>query len=119
MGAGLVEILGQYGPLFLLGGLVVLTVLLTQAINGAVTAAIVGPIAIGVAQQTGINPRSMVMAVALATSMAFITPLSHAVNVLVMSPGGYNFKDYLKVGIPLTVILFVVVMIFLPIFWPL
>ncbi|MEP7214567.1 MAG: SLC13 family permease [Acidobacteriota bacterium] len=119
MGGAVVDILGQYGPMFLLGGLIVLTVLLTQAINGAVTAAIVGPIAIHVAQQAGINPRSMVMAVALATSMAFITPLSHAVNVLVMSPGGYNFKDFLKVGIPLTVILFVVVMIVLPVFWPL
>jgi di/tricarboxylate transporter len=117
MGGVVVDILGRYGPMFLLGGLILLTILLTQAINGAVTAAIVGPIAIRVAQQTGIDPRSMVMAVALATSMAFITPLSHAVNILVMSPGGYNFKDFLKVGIPLTLILFVVVMIFLPMFW--
>jgi di/tricarboxylate transporter len=51
--------------------------------------------------------------------MAFITPLSHPVNVLVMGPGGYNFKDYLKIGIPMTVLLFVAVMIFLPLFWPL
>ena len=119
MGGGVVDLLGQYGPMFLLGGLFLLTVVLTQFVNGAVSAAIVGPIAIHVAQQTGINPRSLAMAVALATSMAFITPLSHPVNVLVMGPGGYNFKDYLKVGIPLALILFVVVMIVLPIFWPL
>jgi di/tricarboxylate transporter len=119
MGGAVVDLLGQYGPMFLLGGLFVLTVVLTQFVNGAVSAAIVGPIAIGIAQQTGINPRSLVMGVALATSMAFITPLSHPVNVLVMGPGGYNFKDYLKIGIPLTVLLFVAVMIFLPLFWPL
>ena len=59
------------------------------------------------------------MGVAIGTSMAFITPLGHAVNLLVMSPGGYTFKDFVKVGLPLTVICFVVVMIVLPIFWPL
>jgi di/tricarboxylate transporter len=119
MGGEIVDVLGSYGPMFLLAGLFIVTVGLTQAVNGAVAAAIIGPVAIRVAQQTGINPRSLVMAVALATSMAFITPLSHAVNVLVMGPGGYNFKDYLRVGIPLTVLLFVVVMIVLPLFWPL
>ena len=75
--------------------------------------------AIKVAQQTGTNPRSMVMGIAIACSMAFITPLGHAVNILVMSPGGYKFRDYVRVGLPMTAILFVVVMIFLPLFWPL
>lgn len=117
MAAQVIGFLGPYGPVMLLGGLVIVTILLTQAVNGAVTAAIMGPVAIGVAQQANINPRSMVMGIALATSMAFITPLSHAVNVLVMSPGGYSFRDYLKIGVPLTVILFVVVMLVLPIFW--
>jgi len=59
------------------------------------------------------------MGVALATSMAFITPLGHAVNLLVMSPGGYTFRDFVKVGLPLTVLIFFVVMVFLPMFWPL
>ena len=80
-------------------------------------AAIIGPVAIDVARQTNLNPRALVMGVALATSMAFITPLGHPVNVLVMSPGGYNFRDYVRIGLPLTVILFFVVMIFLPLFW--
>ena len=103
----------------MLGGMILFTMIFTQAINGAVAAAVIGPIAIKVAQQTGSNPRSMVMGIALASSMAFITPLGHAVNVLVMSPGGYKFRDFVKVGLPMTAILFVVVMIFLPIFWPL
>lgn len=59
------------------------------------------------------------MGVALATSMAFLTPLGHPVNVLVMGPGGYRFRDHLKVGLPLTLLLFAVVMLLLPVFWPL
>ena len=95
------------------------SLIFTQAINGAVAAAVIGPIAIKSLSKPGINPRSMVMGVAMACSMAFITPLGHAVNILVMSPGGYKFRDYVKVGLPMTAILFVVVMIVLPIFWPL
>jgi di/tricarboxylate transporter len=60
----------------------------------------------------------MVMGVALATSMAFITPLGHPVNILMMGPGGYRFKDFFKVGLPLTFLLFAVVMALLPVVWP-
>jgi di/tricarboxylate transporter len=105
--------------MIMLGGIILFTMFFTQAINGAVAAAVIGPIAIKIAQQTGLNPRSMVMGIALACSMAFITPLGHPVNILVMSPGGYKFRDFVKVVLPMTLILFVVVMIFLPIFWPL
>jgi di/tricarboxylate transporter len=92
---------------------------MTQIMPGAAVAAILAPIAIQTAQQAGLNPRSLAMAVALATSMAFITPLGHPVNVLVLGLGGYSFRDFLRVGLPLTVLLFGVVMILLPIFWPL
>jgi di/tricarboxylate transporter len=51
--------------------------------------------------------------------MAFITPLGHPVNILVMTPGGYRFKDYLRVGLPLTIILFILLLVLLPVFWPL
>ena len=117
MANGVVSALGPFGPLALLAGLFLVTMFLVQAINGAAVAAIIGPIAIQVAQQTGINPRALTMGVALATSMAFITPLGHPVNILVMSPGGYNFRDFMKIGLPLTVILFIVVMIVLPLVW--
>ena len=73
--AEIVGLLGGYGGMILLAGLFLTTVLLTQAVNGAVAAAILGPVAIRLAQQSNINPRSMVMGVALASSMAFITPL--------------------------------------------
>ncbi|MGI9056752.1 MAG: SLC13 family permease [Pyrinomonadaceae bacterium] len=116
---GIISALGPLGPIALLAGLLLTTIFLVQAINGAAVAAIIGPIAIQVAQQVGINPRALTMGVALATSMAFITPLGHPVDILVMSPGGYNFRDFVKIGLPLTVILFIVVMIILPIFWQL
>ncbi len=116
---GVIYMLGSFGAIGLLAGLFLLTVFLVQAMNGAAVAAIIGPIAINIAQQTNINPRALTMGVALATSMAFITPLGHPVNILVMSPGGYNFRDFIKIGLPLTAILFFVVMLILPIFWQL
>ena len=113
----ILEVFGGHGSLVLVSGMFIVAVVLTQLINGAVAATIVGPIAIQIAHQAGVDPRAMVMGVAMATSMAFITPLSHAVNVLVMSPGGYSFKDYLKVGLPLSLLLFVVAIACLDMFW--
>ncbi len=115
----IIAVIGPAGPWALLAGVVGLAVLLTQVMTGAAVSAILAPIAIQLAQHTGADPRSMAMGVALATSMAFITPLGHPVNVLVMGPGGYQFRDYVRVGLPLTVILFIVVMLLLPVFWPL
>lgn len=114
-----VATLGTFGAIGLLAGLILLTILLVQAVSGAVVAAVLAPVAVNIATQTGANPRSLAMGVAIATSMAFITPLGHAVNILVMSPGGYSFRDYMKIGLPLTVILFVVMMIFMSLFWSL
>jgi di/tricarboxylate transporter len=115
----LTRILGPYGPSALLLGLLALTVLLSQAMKGAAVSAVIAPIAIQAAVLQGADPRAMAMGVALATSMAFITPLGHPVNILMMGPGGYRFKDFFKVGLPLTILLFVVVMLTLPIIWPL
>jgi di/tricarboxylate transporter len=115
----LVALLGPAGPLTLLAGLFLLTTLLTQMMNGAAVATVIAPIAIGAAQQTGLDPRSLAMGVALASSMAFLTPLGHPVNILVMGPGGYRFKDYLKVGWLLSLLIFALVMLLLPVFWPL
>lgn len=115
----LIAVVGPAGPLALLAGLFLLTTLFTQTMNGAAVASVVAPVAIYTAQQTGLDPRALAMGVALASSMAFLTPLGHPVNVLVMGPGGYRFRDYLKVGWVLVLLLFGVVMVFLPIFWPL
>ncbi len=108
-----------FGPLALLLGLLALTVLLSQAMKGAAVSAVMAPIAIQAAMQFGVDPKAVVMGVALATSMAFITPLGHPVNILMMGPSGYRFKDFFRVGLPLTIILFVLITILLPVFWPL
>lgn len=115
----LIDSVGKFGPYVLLLALLALTVLLSQGMKGAAVSAVIAPIAIQAAQQTGLDPRSLAMAVALATSMAFITPLGHPVNILMMGPGGYRFRDFFKVGLPLTILLFIVVLAILPLFWPL
>lgn len=110
--------LGPFGPPVLLLGLLTLTVLLSQVMKGAAVSAVIAPIAIQAAQQAGVDPRALAMGVALATSMAFVTPLGHPVNILMIGPGGYRFRDFFKVGLPLTVLLFIVVLLILPVFWP-
>jgi di/tricarboxylate transporter len=119
LGNALTGALGQDGNLILLAGLVGLTIIFTQVMNGAAVAAIMAPIGIQIAQTVGADPRTLAMGVALATSVAFITPLGHPVNVLVMGPGGYKFTDYARVGFLLTILIFSVILVFLPIFWPL
>jgi di/tricarboxylate transporter len=109
---------GSMGHLALLAALVILTVLLTQIINGATAASIIAPIALATAQKVGIDPRSLAIGVAMASSMAFISPLGHAVNVMVMGAGGYTFKDYARVGIPLTILLILLLLILLPLVMP-
>jgi di/tricarboxylate transporter len=115
----IVSQLGDAGHLAVLAGLVLVTVLFTQMINGAAAVAVVAPIAISAALRTGMDPRSVAMAIAIASSMAFMSPLGHSVNIMVMGAGGYTFRDYARIGIPLTIILFIVLLIMLPILMPL
>lgn len=114
----IIGLVGGRGHLALLAALVILTVLLTQIINGATAASIIAPIAIATALKAGMDPRSLALGVALASSMAFISPLGHAVNVMVMGAGGYAFKDYARVGLPLTALLIVLLLIILPLVMP-
>jgi di/tricarboxylate transporter len=108
---------GGGGTLLIAAGLVVVTMVLVQILNTAVVATIMGPVAINIAQQTGTDVRALVMCVAVASAMAFVTPLGHPVNVLVMGPGGYGFRDFVKVGAPLAFLMFFVSMLFLWMFW--
>jgi len=116
----LVNALGHFGPLVLLAGFFGFTVVLTQLIpGGAATPLVVGPIAISAAQHVGADPRAFAMAVALAVSTSFLTPFAHPVNVLVMGPGGYRFRDYVRLGLPLVALTFSLVMVLLPRLYPL
>ena len=87
--------------------------------HGAAVAAILIPVAIQSADQWGLDPRALAMAVALATSMAFATPLGHPVNVLAMGLGGYRFRDFARIGVPLVVLAVTAMLVLLPLFWPL
>ncbi len=107
------------GSFVLLVVLVLVTVLLTQIMNGAAAVTIIAPIGISAAQQLGLEPRTIALAIAVASSMAFMSPLGHSVNVLVMGAGGYGFRDYARVGIPLTILLIALLLIVLPAIMPL
>jgi di/tricarboxylate transporter len=114
----MVDAVGGLGPMALLAGFYILTNLLTQFMSNAASTVLIAPIAIGVAQQIGGDPRALLMAVAVAASSGFLTPVAHQSNVLVMGPGGYRFGDYFKAGLPLDLLTFVVVMLVLPLVWP-
>jgi di/tricarboxylate transporter len=116
---GLTRSMGSAGPLALAGASFGLSALLAQSMSGVAVAAVVAPVAILAAGNLGMDPRAVGMAVVLGSSMAFATPLGHPVNLLVMGPGGYRFRDFLKVGTPLIFLLFGVVLALLPVLWPL
>lgn len=115
----LLGLIGPIGPRGLMVGLFLLAMTLAQAMHSAAVASIIAPIAIQLALQTGLSPQALAMTVALATSTTFLTPLGHPVNVLVMNLGGYRSLDYLRVGWPLTLLVFGTVLLLVPIFWPL
>jgi di/tricarboxylate transporter len=113
-----VSTLGTAGPIFVLAGLFMLTALFTQVISNTATALLIAPVALAAAQGLNVDPHAFVMAVAIAASMAFASPIASPVNTLVMGAGNYRFGDYAKVGLPMLAISFVIVMIVIPIFWP-
>lgn len=115
---GLMAVIGDQGPWVIIGGLYLVTSLATTIIPTSALVVLMSPIAIQSAETLGFSPYAAMMAIAMAASASFTSPISHPANVLVMGPGGYRFVDYLKVGIPLAFIVFVTAMIFLPIFWP-
>jgi len=114
---GLITALSPYGTLAMIGGLCLVTTLVTQIMGSQVTALILGPIAISAALQLGINPQAMAVAIAIATSMAFLTPISHPVNILMMGPGGYTSSDFFKVGVGMTLITFLTLIAALVLLW--
>lgn len=107
------------GPLLMLSFIYLFTSLLTEMLSNNAVAVLVTPIAIGVAQHMGVDPRAFVVAVMFAASASFATPIGYQTNTFVYNAGGYRFTDFMKVGAPLNLILWVVATLVIPLFWPL
>lgn len=115
----LIALLAPFGAYAVAGGLLALTVALTQFMSGQVTGVVLAPVAISAALALGADPRAMAMMVALGTSLTFVTPTAHPVNVFVMGAGGYHAGDYPRVGVPLTIVLMAAILVLTPLVWPL
>ena len=117
VGQSLVNLVGGLGPLAAAGGIFVATTVLAQVMGGQATAVVLAPVAIAAARTIGADPRGLAMAVAMGCSTAFLTPFAHPSNLLVMGPAGYNVRHYARVGLPLTLVLFVVLLVVLALVW--
>jgi di/tricarboxylate transporter len=116
-GQSIVAALTPYGPLALVAGLFLLTMAVTQVIGGQVAALIVGPIAVTAALQSGVNAQAVAVAVAIACSAAFLTPIAHPVNILMMGPGSYSPRDFLRVGAGMAVVTLLALLLGMWLFW--
>ncbi len=107
--------LGLYG---VLAGVYLMTSLFTETVTNNAAAALVFPFAVAIGQQMDVSPRPFVMAVVFAASASFMTPLGYQTNLMVLGPGGYRFMDYLRLGLPLNVLLMIAATILIPWVWP-
>jgi di/tricarboxylate transporter len=115
---GIINALGDYGPYGVLIGVYILTVIFGQFISNTATAVLFAPIAMNAAIAMEVSPTAFMIAVAVAASMAFVTPIASPTNALVMTAGGYKFMDFVKIGIPLQIVMFIVMMLAIPFFFP-
>ena len=106
-------------PVYVLSGIIVLTSISTHILSNNATAILLLPIAISAALGLGVNPKPFIIAVCFGASACFATPIGYQTNLLVYGPGGYRFSDYLKMGMPLNVLVLVMGSLFIPMIWPL
>jgi di/tricarboxylate transporter len=92
--------------------------ILTEMVSNAATAIIMTPIAISIAMQIGLDPKPFIFSVCFAASASFITPIGYQTNLMVYGPGGYKFSDYIKVGLPLAISLWIMATFLIPVLWP-
>jgi di/tricarboxylate transporter len=116
---GVIGAIGDLGPRVVIAALFLLTSVATQIIPTAALVVLMAPIALNTAADTGLSPHALMMTVAMAASASFSSPLSHPANLMIMGPGGYRFVDYMKMGLPLTLVVLLVLLVVLPLFWPL
>jgi len=114
----LANTLGSLGPIWVLGGLFLVTSIFTQVLSNTATAVLIAPLALAAAQNLDVQPQAFLMAVGIAASMAFASPVASPVNTLVMGAGNYRFSDYIRIGLPMLLIGLIVAMTALPLLWP-
>lgn len=114
----IVSMVGDFGPIVMLGTIFIFTTILTQIMSNAAAALLIGPIAIGISTGFGLQPYPFMMAVAISASTSFLTPISHQANMLVYGVGNYKFMDFIKVGGPLNLIILIISLFLIPIIWP-
>ena len=112
--AHVVSTLQGYGPQVLIAGLFLLIAVMTNLLSNAATAILFTPIAINVANQTGIDPKILVLTVLFAANCSFATPIAYQTNLLVMGPGHYKFSDFMRFGIPLILVIWISYVLMLP-----
>jgi len=115
---GVMELVGESRPWMMVSALYLLTAILTSFLSNNAAAILLAPIAINVGAAMGVQPEPLLMAVAFGASASFATPIGYQTNAIVMGPGGYKFSDYLRLGIPLTLIMWVAASVLIPLFWP-
>ena len=117
--SGISPLLADLPPFFLVWAVYLLTSVLTELVSNNAVAVVVTPIAVGLAQAMGLDPRPLVIAVMIAASASFATPIGYQTNMLVYGPGGYKFSDFLRVGIPLNLSMGLLASAVIPLLWPL
>ena len=117
--AGILNLSEGYSAFFVLAVLFIVTMTLSDLMNNVATAVMMAPIAVSMAESLNANPDSFLMAVAVSSSCAFLTPIGHKNNALIMGPGGYKFGDYWRMGLPLEVIITLVALPMIALVWPL
>ncbi|MBP2239532.1 di/tricarboxylate transporter [Cytobacillus eiseniae] len=115
---GIIELLGGYGPIGVLAGIYFITMVFGQFISNTATAVLFAPIAMNAALAIGVSPYPFLITVAAAASMAFATPVASPTNAMVMTAGGYKFSDFMKIGIPLQLIMYLIMMLIIPFIFP-
>jgi len=114
----LLDLVGDMGPRPVVATLFLVTVMATQVVPTAALVVLMSPVALTAAAHLGMSPHTLMMTVAMAASASYATPVAHPANLLVMGPGGYRFRDYLRVGGPVTLVTMAVVVALVPVLWP-